>query len=172
SPCADDHEDDIGIITPACRLHQNLYAVGHAYGADIRGYEFASQAEFRTHSFEKIRIQRFAQRGQVKTVLQDADLLLSDALADNVSLEGVGDHDDVVRSAIKIHLDFLEEPNDGASSGRADGHNRIRPQIADLQYEWHALQTCHDVSPDSSEELRRCGNHHVRPSRFSVVEDA
>ena len=130
----------------------------HADGAHVRSDEPALQPEA---PGELHRLWTGRERLQIDPVSNHRNFSLWNPVGDENSLEGVGDAHDLRGPAIEPVFDPPQRAKQRPLAHRPDGHDRIGPQIAELEDERPALYPGEDASAERREYLGRSRHDHV-----------
>src|SRR5262249_34264842 len=128
---ADQQETDRRMIAKALGgVEDAAQIMRHAVSPEIAHDEFAGEPPFRRELYIA-RLRRVAR--QIEAVADDVDFVGDDAAADEVCLEGRGERDDQAAPPIQEELEGFDEGDEPALLDRADGEDRARPEIAELE---------------------------------------
>src|SRR5712691_12825962 len=78
---------------------------------------------------------------QIDSVSNHRNFFLWNSVGDENSLEGVGDAHDLRGPMIEPVFEPSQHAEQGPLAHRPHRHDRIGPQVADLEYKWPALYT-------------------------------
>src|SRR6267154_3715666 len=98
---------------------------------------------------------------KVDSVSNHHNFPLWNSVSDENSLEGVGDAHDLCAPMIEPVFEPSQHTKQGPFAHRPHGHDRIWPQITELEYERPALQPGEDATTERREDLRRSRHNHV-----------
>src|SRR6266516_1716048 len=109
---------------------------------------------------------------QIDSVSNHRNFSLWNSVGDENSLEGVGDAYDPCGPTIEPVFEPSQHAKQGPLAHRPHGHDRIGPQITELEYERPALHPGEDASTQRREDLGRRRHDHVGRGQEQSREDA
>ena len=122
----------------------------HPVRPDVRGYETTLHSDLpRQHTTIHVRLKKL----QVHAVLDHHYLRRVATLRLDALDERFRDADDAICLAIRESLEPLQETRGSTLLHRTDGHDRLRPEIADLEDPGCPLEPADEVPGEAAEEL-------------------
>src|SRR5229473_5024212 len=109
---------------------------------------------------------------QIDSVSNHRNFSLWNSLGDENSLEGVGDAYDLCGPMIEPVFEPSQHAKQRPFAHRPNGHDRVGPQITELEYERPALYPGEDATTERRENLGRSRHDHVRRGQEQSPDDA